>query len=81
MTDEADAAALKTQLRNIGRERQALAAEEGALLAEIAAAKLSEADRAVIKEAAAKISKRLNNPTFEQLRALFDLLDVQVELA
>lgn len=78
--DEAVVGALKGQLKNVARQRQALVAEEEKLRAEFAAAEITEADREAIKAAAAEIRSKLKNPPFEQRRALFDMLDVRVEL-
>ncbi len=78
--DDAIASALKNQLRNVGRERQALISEKEKVMSEIASHELSSADYQAIKEAAVEIRRKLVDPTFEQKRALYDMLDIQVEL-
>jgi hypothetical protein len=57
-----------------------LVAEKETALADISAAQLSGAVKVAIKRAAGDIRAKMIQPTFEQKRALFDILDVRVEL-
>ncbi len=70
----------KSKLSNCSHKRHKLVAEKEMLLADLAASGLSGADREAIKAAAKDIKMRIEDPTFEQKRALFDMLDVRVEL-
>ena len=79
-TDDFAVSSYEQQIENLSRKRQALSAEEESLRAELAAMELSEADFEVIHQAAAEICQKLENPTFDQRRALLDVLDLEVEL-
>jgi hypothetical protein len=71
---------LREQFKNVSRERHTLTAEMETIKSGLAASEINEADRQGIRESAISIRDRMKDPTFEQKHALFDMLDVQVEL-
>ncbi len=81
--EESDAmvsSALRTEMKAAGREREALIAERESLRAQLTQGEVTEADRQTIREVAANIQHKLSAPTFEQMRELLNILEVQVKL-
>ena len=78
--DELIAAALREEMKAASREREALVSERDRLQAEVMQGELTEAERQQVTALAAEIRNKLSEPTFEQKRALIDLLDVRVRV-
>jgi predicted nucleic acid-binding Zn-ribbon protein len=70
--DEFTAGELKAALDNWSHRRHSLVAERETILADIHAAQLSGADKEAIRAAAKEITHKMEFPTYEQKRSLFD---------
>jgi site-specific DNA recombinase len=73
-------AAVKAQVRAIGKERDALRAEREMLIAETRAGEFSDVDWEAIRRTAAAVSRRTAYATRAQMRLIVDALDVQAVL-
>jgi hypothetical protein len=78
--DDMIAAAVRDQLKDAGRERTALIAEREALQAALTEGDLSPADVEAIQILAREVTGKLADASFEQKRALLNLLEVNVKL-
>lgn len=78
--DDIAQAAVKTQIRAIGKEREALAAERDQLTAELAAGTVTDAEWASIRHTARAVKARTANATPEQMRLLVEALDLRATL-
>ncbi len=74
-------AAIKEKINTIGREKDSLLAEQWQLETEIAKREITFADAQYIREKAHIIRRKLNGkPTYEEKRALFDVLELSIEI-
>lgn len=78
-SDETTAEALKSQLKIASKSRDALAAEYANIEAELRQVELTPEREALIKKAARAVRARIENPTFEQKRELFDLFNLRAK--
>jgi len=79
-SDDIIATAYQTDLKAAAREREVLAIERQELVVMMTAGRLSVSDRQMVLRAAEDIRRKLGTLSFEQKRALLNLLDVRVEL-
>ncbi len=78
--DDMVAEAVRQQLKDAGRERTALIAERDALQAALTEGELSADDVKAIQDIAREITGKVTDATYEQKRALLNMLDVRVKL-